>query len=489
VANTGKGEILAFNSPVFLFLFLPLIFVLYYAVPKKSKNLLLLAASILFYAWADAYSLRVLIFSIAVNYAFGLIIERTRAPKLGAAVLGLVLSVNIALLLFYKYSKFAIVNLGSFGIVNPDHFDFTGWRLPLGISFFTFAAIAYQVDIYRKKVRAEKNLIDYGLFLSHFAKLVAGPIVRYGDMAEELKKRHPKLENLEAGVRRFVVGLAKKVLVANPAALFVDALFNDVRGLDMPTAWLGIVFYTIQIYFDFSGYTDMAIGLGRMFGFEFMENFNYPYISRSIQEFWRRWHISLSTWFRDYLYIPLGGNRVSKPRIYCNLVLVFLLCGLWHGASWNYIVWGGYHGVFLAAERAGLGGAIERLWKPLRHLYAVVVIMIGWVFFRADDLPQALQYLRVMFSFSCKSIEYYNMTFLNKQLLLVLIVGIVASTPVVTLLKRLQERIGAGDHGSVRSFWYINWSILTTAVMLFLFIASAMQVAITTYTPFIYAKF
>jgi alginate O-acetyltransferase complex protein AlgI len=479
---------LAFNSPVFLFLFLPLIFALYYPVPKKSKNLLLLAASILFYAWGDAYSLHVLIFSIIINYGFGLIIERIHAPRPGAAVLGLALSVNIALLLFYKYSKFAIVNLASLGIVNPDRFDFTGWRLPLGISFFTFAAIAYQVDIYRKKVRAEKNLIDFGLFLSHFAKLIAGPIVRYGDMADKLRTRHPKVEDLAAGVQRFVIGLAKKVLVANPAALFVDAVFNDVRSMDMPTAWLGIVFYTIQIYFDFSGYSDMAIGLGRMFGFEFMENFNYPYISQSIQEFWRRWHISLSTWFRDYLYIPLGGNRVSKGRVYFNLVLVFLLCGLWHGASWNYIVWGGYHGTFLAGERA-VGRAIESLWKPLRHIYALLVVMVGWVFFRADDLPQALQYRRAMFSFSCKSFEYYNMTFLNKQLLLVLIVGIIGSTPAATLVNRLRQRIEIRGAGSLPSFSYLNWSILTTAFMVFLFIASAMQVAITTYTPFIYAKF
>lgn len=465
---------------------------LYYSVPKISRNLLLLAASIFFYAWGDAYSLRVLIFSIIINYAFGLFIGKTRAPGLRAAALGVVLSVNIGLLLFYKYFKFAVDNLASFGLANPDNFDFTEWRLPLGISFFTFAAIAYQVDIYRKKTEAEKNLIAFGLFLSHFAKLIAGPIVRYGDIAGELGSRSSKLENIDAGIRRFVIGLAKKMLVANPASWFADEVFKGTGSIDMPTAWLGLIFYSIQIYFDFSGYSDMAIGLGRMFGFHFMENFNYPYISQSIQEFWRRWHISLSTWFRDYLYIPLGGNRVSEARIYFNLLVVFLLCGLWHGASWNFIVWGGYHGVFLAGERAGLGRAVGRLWKPLRHIYAVLVIMIGWVFFRANDLPQSFQYLRAMFSFSgdpLKSFEYYNMTFLNKQLLLVLIAGIIGSTPIAALANRLREKIELHGLGRLAGFASLNWSVFSTAFIVFLFVISAMQVAITTYTPFIYAKF
>lgn len=486
---------MAFSSPVFLFLFLPLIFVLYYAAPKRSKNLLLLAASIFFYAWGDAYSLRVLIFSILINYAFGLLIGKTRAPGLRAGALGAALSVNIGLLLYYKYFKFAVVNLASFGLADPARFDFTDWRLPLGISFFTFAAIAYQVDIYREKTQAEKNPIDFGLYLSHFAKLVAGPIVRYADVARELRTRRPDLETIASGVQRFVIGLAKKMLVANPASWFADEVFRGAGtagGIDMPTAWLGIIFYSIQIYFDFSGYSDMAIGLGRLFGFDFMENFNYPYISQSIQEFWRRWHISLSTWFRDYLYIPLGGNRVTKARIYFNLVVVFLLCGLWHGASWNFIVWGGYHGAFLAGERAGLGRAVGSLWKPLRHLYAVLVIMIGWVFFRANDLPQSFQYLCAMFSLSgkpLKSFEYYNMTFLTRQLLLVLIIGIIGSTPVAALANRLLERTGSLDPGRLPSLASVNRSVLTTAFIVLLFIVSAMQVAITTYTPFIYAKF
>lgn len=478
---------MTFNSPVFLFLFLPLVFTLYWAMPKKFGNLVLLAASLLFYAWGDAHSLPVLIFYILANYGFGLIISRIRPAGARAVILGLALGIDITLLLFYKYLKFAVLNLAALNTVDPLTFDFAGWRLPQGISFFTFAAIAYQVDLYRKKFQAERNLIDFGLYLSHFAKLTAGPIVRYADLAGALKTRHIRLEDLAEGIRRFVFGLGKKVLVANPAAVFVDAVFKDPVGIDMPTAWLGIIFYSIQIYFDFSGYSDMAIGIGRMFGFRFMENFNYPYISQSIQEFWRRWHISLSTWFRDYLYIPLGGNRVSRSRVYLNLVLVFLLCGLWHGASWNYIVWGGYHGCFLAGERAGLGGVLGRIWRPLRHTYAVLVIMIGWVFFRADDLPLALGYLRAMFSFSWgQPIEYFSMTFLTRQTLLVLGIGIVCSTPIAALPGRLSELIGAGRRGDEAS---PGWSILATASILFLFIASVMQIAIATFSPFIYAKF
>ena len=462
---------------------------LYYAFPRKGRSPLLLAASLLFCAWGDVHSLRVLILSILGNYVFGLILERAHPRASRRVILGLALSANLALLLYYKYLRFAVVNLAALEMVDASHFDFVGWRLPLGISFFTFAAIAYQVDIYAARTRAERNLINFGLYLSHFAKLVAGPIVRYRDVAGELKARETTLEGFAEGVQRFVIGLGKKVLVANSVAVFADEAFKNPGGLDMPTAWLGLACYTIQLYFDFSGYSDMAIGLGRMFGFTFMENFNYPYISQSIHEFWRRWHISLSSWFRDYLYIPLGGNRVAAARNTFNLTVVFLLCGLWHGASWNFLVWGAYHGVFLVTERAGLGRVLKGLWRPLRHLYAMVVIMIGWVFFRADDLAQALSYLRAMFSCSFDGFDYYTMTFVNKQLLLVLMVGVIGSAPVPALLKRLRERIEMRNHGLWLSFYELNCALVVVAFVIGIFIASAMQLAITTYSPFIYAKF
>jgi alginate O-acetyltransferase complex protein AlgI len=478
-----------FNSPIFVFLFLPLILLLYYAMPRKGRNALLLSASLLFCAWGDVYSLRVLVTSILGNYVLGLIMDRTDSRKSKRVVLGLAVSLNLALLLYFKYLKFAIANVAALGLAASGHFDFSGWHLPLGISFFTFAAIAYQVDIYAERTRADRNLVDFGLYLSHFAKLIAGPIVRYRDVAAELKTRETTLEGFAEGARRFVIGLGKKVLVANSVAVFADEAFKSPGGIDMPTAWLGIACYTIQLYFDFSGYSDMAIGLGRMFGFTFMENFNYPYISQSIHEFWRRWHISLSTWFRDYLYIPLGGNRVSEVRMYVNLALVFLLCGLWHGASWNFIVWGAYHGVFLIMERAGLGRALKRAWRPVRHLYAVVAIMIGWVFFRADDLTQAVSYLHAMFSFSFDSFDYYYMNFVNKQLLLVLMVGIIGSAPVLGLPGRLRERLARRNKGRMLSFYDLNSSVITVALVICLFIASAMQLAVSTYSPFIYAKF
>lgn len=480
---------MVFDSPVFVFLFLPMILAIYYAIPRKGRNSVLLAAGLLFYAWGDAQALWVLLLSTAANYAIGLGMERAGPGRPGKVVLGLALCGNLALLMFYKYLKFAVDNLGALGMVNPGAFDWTTWHIPLGISFFTFSAMAYHVDIYRGKSRAERSLIDFALFFSHFAKVIAGPIVRYSDVSAELNMRKQSWEGFASGVQRFVIGLGKKVLVANQVAVFADEAFKNPGGLDMPTAWLGVLCYSLQLYFDFSGYSDMAIGLARMFGFTFMENFNYPYISLSIQEFWRRWHISLSLWFRDYLYIPLGGSRVSEARIYFNLVLVFFLCGFWHGASWSFIVWGLFHGVFLVLERIGLGRVLQGTWRPFQHVYALLVIMIGWVFFRAADLTQAILYLRAMFSFSYGAFEYYSMNYVSRQLLAVLIFGIVGSTPILGLASRLGEHIGLKHGGRWQSLYNVNFSAATIVLLVLVFVAAAMQLALTTYTPFIYARF
>jgi alginate O-acetyltransferase complex protein AlgI len=480
---------MGFDSPVFLFLFLPASLALYHAIPEKGRGTLLLGLSLFFYAWGDTYSLWVLLCSILVNYVFGLIIERTEPGKSRKIQLALVVTLNVALLSYYKYLKFLILNLSALGIGPGNDIDFTGWHLPLGISFFTFAAIAYQVDIYTENSRAEKNLLAFGLYVSHFAKIVAGPIVRYRDAAGTFRARPLTLQGFSEGVVRFVVGLGKKALVANPAATFANEAFTRADSLDMPTAWLGLLAYTIQIYFDFSGYSDMAIGIGRMLGFRFVENFDYPYISQSIQEFWRRWHMSLSTWFRDYLYIPLGGNRVSKARTYCNLVVVFLLCGLWHGASWNFIVWGGYHGLFLAAERAGIDRVLKGMWRPLRHFYAVLVIMVGWVFFRAEDLTQALHYLRALFSFSIGLYDYFAMAFLNRQVWAVIAAGVIGSMPIPALFRQMRARIETSGDGLLLSFYDLNCSIVAVAFVLLVLIASSMALAINTYAPFIYARF
>ncbi len=480
---------MVFNSPVFIFLFLPGILLLHFTSPNRWKNLLLFASSIFFYAWGDFYSTPVLLFSILINYIFGLLTESAKFQRVRKTLLFLSLTLNLTLLFVYKYLNFALVSLASGGFVERNALDFSVSHLPLGISFFSFSAIAYQIEIYRGRAAAEWNFIDFGLYMAHFAKIVAGPIVRYQDMLPEIKMRGASLPGLAHGASRFVIGLAKKVLVANPVGLFADEVFKDAGNLDAPSAWLGILCYTIQIYFDFSGYSDMAIGLGRMMGFRFMENFNYPYISESIQEFWRRWHISLSTWFRDYLYIPLGGNRASSPRTYFNLLTVFLLCGLWHGANWSFVIWGAYHGMFLALERTGFGNALKKMWKPARHLYAMFVIMCGWVFFRAESITQALEYFEDMFTLSWSSFEYYRMNFLSNQLLLAIVIGFIGSSPIISWIRRLRCRVEALGSPFWLKFYDLNCSTAAVALFVILLIASAMQLAVTTFTPFIYTKF
>jgi alginate O-acetyltransferase complex protein AlgI len=477
------------NSPIFIFLFLPAVLALYFAAPSPAKNPVLLAVSLLFYAWGDGSSIFVLLFSVGINYAAGLLIQTAESRGVKRAYLSTAIFVDVALLFFYKYLKFAVTNLASLHAVDLSRFDFTDWHLPPGISFFTFAALAYLLDIYRGKTPAERNPIDLGLYVALFPKIIAGPIVRYSEICGELKRRRVTLESFGHGARRFVIGLGKKVLIANQVAIAADAAFSAGAGLDAPTAWVGILCYTLQIYFDFSGYSDMAIGLGRMLGFTFLENFNYPYVSQSIQEFWRRWHISLSTWFRDYLYIPLGGSRGSPARTYVNLVVVFLLCGFWHGASWNFIVWGIYHGAFLVLERLGLVKALKTAPRPLRHAYGVLTVMVGWVFFRAADLTHAVSFLDAMFSLRYSGFDYFRMTFLSRQLMAAVIIGVAGSVPVPACVKALRDRIAVSGKPWLSGFCDAQVSIWTVVFILFVFMASVMELAMSTYSPFIYTKF
>lgn len=458
-------------------------------MPERLKSPLLLTASLFFYAWGDAGLVWVLLGSIAANYGFGHLLERTGPGGGRKAALSLALGANLGLLFYFKYFKFAVMNLAALGLVDPNSLDFSVWRLPLGISFFTFGNMAYLIDLYRGKTRAERNPAALGLYTAHFAKIVAGPIVRYTEMRGELKDRRITLENFAQGTQRFVIGLAKKVLVANTVAQVADEIFKAWDRVDMPTAWLGILCYTFQIYYDFSGYSDMAIGLGRMFGFSFRENFQYPYISQTIQEFWRRWHISLSEWFRDYLYIPLGGSRKSEARTIFNLIVVFLLCGLWHGASWNFIVWGLYHGFFLMLERLGLARGLQNTWRPLRHLYAIPVIMVGWVFFRADDLKQALGFISAMFSFRFDAYAYYTATFVNSVFLVTLCFAVAGSTPIARSVGYFRKKLEEQDSSRLVDHYDVNCSIASLVLMVLLLIASTMQMAISTYDPFIYARF
>ncbi len=387
---------MVFSSNIFLFAFLPLTLALYFLLPKSlaTKNIrngILLAASLVFYAWGELQYLGLLLLSIVANYFFGLVIKKNPKP-----IIFLAIAFNLVLLGYFKYANFLIENLNQIFSLQLENKKI---HLPIGISFFTFHAISYLVDIYRKKCSAQKNIFSLALYIAFFPQLIAGPIVRYNFIKKYLKKRHYSFFFAAHGIRRFIIGLGKKVIIANPLGELADAIFSSPASeLSSTLAWVGIVCYSLQIYFDFSGYSDMAVGLARIFGFRFPENFNYPYISKSIKEFWRRWHMSLSAWFRDYVYIPLGGNRTSLSRQYFNLVLVFFLCGLWHGASWNFVIWGMFHGTFLVFERLKIGKSfLDFLPGILQNFYALLVVMVGWVFFRSADLTQAVSYLKTMF--------------------------------------------------------------------------------------------
>lgn len=384
---------MVFSEPFFLFIFLPVAILLINLSVGRGHNYAILLFSLAFYYWSSGLAVFLLVFSIIGNWSFGILIDRSRSRILITA--GIVL--NLGVLGFFKYAYFFAENT-SLAIGYEGTNPFANIILPIGISFFTFQGVSYLLDIWRREISAEKNPVVFGAYLSFFPQLIAGPIVRFKHVIEDYRKPSVTLDNIAFGLSRFAHGLIKKVLIADSAGLVADACFAvPTDQLTTGEAWLGAFAYAIQIYFDFSAYSDMAIGLGRVCGIRFLENFNHPYVSSTITEFWRRWHISLSTWFRDYLYIPLGGNRVGKLVNYRNLLIVFLITGLWHGASWSFVVWGLYHGLFLMAEKFMFGKRIRMLRSPLlRVLYVLPVVMIGWVIFRADNLTTAVSYLKVM---------------------------------------------------------------------------------------------
>lgn len=386
---------MVFSSTIFLCVYLPLVLLGYYICPKKGRNLFLLIVSLVFYAWGEPKYVFLMIFSILVNYIFGRLMDKNRGRQKRMKLL-LVLSVviDLGLLSVFKYTDFIITNVNA---IFGSSFDLLNIALPIGISFYTFQAMSYTIDVYRNDVRVQKNLIDFGMYITMFPQLIAGPIVRYADVQDQLADRSVTTADFSEGVMRFVVGLGKKVLLANQMGAVwseIYALGGDVSAL---MAWTGAIAYTFQIYFDFSGYSDMAIGLGRMFGFKFPENFRYPYQSVSITDFWRRWHITLSTWFKEYLYIPLGGNRCGLARQALNLLIVWSLTGFWHGAGWNFVMWGLYYFVILFIEKLFLLKALDKLPKLFRHVYALLLIVIGWVIFASDDVGVLLPYLGSMF--------------------------------------------------------------------------------------------
>lgn len=483
---------MVFSSPIFLFGFLPATLLLYFLSPRFIKNTTLLLCSLFFYAWGEVFYLAVMVVSIFSNYIFGLLIfkfqqsiQLERFSKFNVTV-GIL--VNILLLFSFKYANFVVDNINViFTLINIKTIELGAIHLPLGISFFTFQAITYLVDIYRKEVAPQKNIFNLALYISLFPQLIAGPIVRYNSISSQITNRKHSIEQFVYGVKRFVYGLAKKVLIANTLGEVSDTIFSlSESELTMPLAWIGILTYTLQIFFDFSGYSDMAIGLGRMFGFKFLENFNYPYISTSIREFWRRWHISLSTWFKDYVYIPLGGNRVSAVRVYVNLLVVFVLTGLWHGASWNFLIWGLFHGLFLAAEHAGFSRLLNRMWKPVQHIYMLLVIIFGWVFFRHDTLPQAINYIGTMLDISnLHTTNYQFAQILSYETVYALIMGIVLSMPVYPWIKKYLEQLAGNS--TVKNIIIINTPRL--AIFSSLLFLSILKVSSSTYNPFIYFRF
>lgn len=386
---------MVFSSTIFLCVYLPLVLLGYYICPKKGKNLFLLIVSLIFYAWGEPKYVFLMIFSILVNYVFGLLMDKHRENKKRLKLM-LVISViiDLGLLSVFKYTDFIITNINS---VFGAGFDLLNIALPIGISFYTFQAMSYTIDVYRDDVRVQRNLIDFGMYITMFPQLIAGPIVRYSDVQDQLAVRNVTTADFSEGIMRFVVGLGKKVLLANQMGAVwtqIYALGGDISAL---MAWTGAAAYTFQIYFDFSGYSDMAIGLGRMFGFKFPENFRYPYESVSITDFWRRWHITLSTWFKEYLYIPLGGNRRGLARQALNLLIVWTLTGFWHGAGWNFVMWGLYYFAILFIEKLFLLKALDKLPRLFRHAYALLLIVIGWVIFASDDVSVMLPYLSSMF--------------------------------------------------------------------------------------------
>ncbi len=488
---------MVFSSPIFLLLFLPVVLGFYFASPARLRNLVLTLASLFFYVWGEGVFVAVLLVSIGLNYLFGLALDRFRERGVAArSIVALAVAANLALIGWFKYANFLVDNLNVLlGRAHLPSVELAPVHLPLGISFFTFQALSYVVDVYRRDVAAQRNLLDFALYKTLFPQLIAGPIVRYRDVAAELPGlgRRVSIDAFANGASRFILGLAKKTLIANPLSVAADGVFNTPDGSLTPgLAWLGIVCYSLQIYFDFSGYSDMAIGLGRMFGFTFPENFNYPYIARSVTEFWRRWHMSLSSWFRDYLYIPLGGNRRGRARTLFNLLIVFCLCGLWHGASWTFIVWGLLHGFFLVLERLGLGRWLERRGAPVRHAYLLMVVLVTWVFFRATSLGHAFAYLSAMAGFAGgDGWESYPGLYLHPELILALGLALIGAMPVLPALARYRDRVLSGVEHRPRLAATLASSLDLGAVglQMVLLVASAAQLASGTHNPFIYFRF
>ena len=462
---------MVFSSTLFLFWFLPVVLIGYYLGGKKAKNYWLLLASLFFYSWGEPKYVLLMFTLIVINYICGLLLARDHNRYLLCATV----IFNLGILGYFKYFNFLMETVNAvLSLIGGQTVSLNQIALPIGISFFTFQIMSYVIDVYRGTVPPQKSLAKLALYISLFPQLIAGPIVRYSDVAAQIDERNVTLGGIYTGAVRFMIGLSKKVLLSNQMAAIADAAFiqSDPPAL---LAWMGAVAYALQIYFDFSGYSDMAIGLGKLFGFDFLENFNYPYISSSVKEFWRRWHISLSSWFRDYLYIPLGGSHCSREKTYRNLLIVFSMTGLWHGASWNFVVWGLWHGAFLILERV-LGNRF-RMPKWLGHIYTMLVVLIGWVFFRADTLGQAAVYLRSMAGNPLEG-ALYSLSHLDREKVFFFALSLIFCLPAG---KWINSRLGETS----RSFAQTARDTALAAV----FFVTILYVVSSGFNPFIYFRF
>lgn len=469
---------MVFSTSIFLFFFLPIVLIGYYLLKDNYRIGFLLLASLFFYAWGEPKYVLVMLFSIAVNYFFGIFIHKSLENKvLSKIFLFTAVALNLGILYYFKYFNFTIESLNRFFKAG---FEIKDIVLPIGISFYLFQGMSYLIDLYWKKVEVQKNPVKLAFYISFFPQLMAGPIIRYKDIKEQINNRQESVELFISGIQRFVIGLSKKVIIANSMGATADIIFGaNPSDITTPIAWLGVICYAFQIYFDFSGYSCMAIGLARMFGFKFLENFNYPYISKTLTEFWRRWHISLSSWFRDYVYIPLGGNK--KGNVYLNLLIVFIVTGFWHGADWQFLAWGLWHGAFLIFERLfNLREVQNKKTVSFRFILTMLIVLIGWVFFRSTGIRYALNYISLMFGFyNSENILFSSIWFfLSPKIIIMLCIAVIASTPILGYISSLVE---SKNKNVIRIISYV----LTIALLLL----SIVFVTGSSYNPFIYFRF
>ena len=464
-----------FSSITFLSVFFPSLVFIYFTVSKSFRNYILLVYSLIFYAWGEPRYLSVMLGIILINYFAAILIDKSKNKKI---ILICDILLNLSVLVYFKYFNFIIYNINR---IRENTFPMLNIVMPIGISFFIFQAISYVFDVYRNEVPVQKNIYKLTLYISFFPQLIAGPIVKYHEVQKEIENRNENIDNIYLGLFRFSIGLGKKVLIANVLGEVANKIFTlNMNVIDYKIAWIGVICYSFQLYFDFSGYSDIAIGLGKVFGFHFLENFNYPYISKSITEFWRRWHISLGTWFKEYLYIPLGGNRKSSIRTYINLFIVFLATGIWHGAKWTFVIWGLWHGIFIIIERKI---KIEKYDKKceifIRHIYTLFIIITGWVLFRAENMSYGIKFLKIMFGISKNSkIPYSVMYFLDRKVILALLIGLIASVNIF--------KLNIDKYYESKSFMR---NILLNMYSIIILILSYMSILSSTYNPFIYFRF